>query len=189
MANNYLQFSESLDVGDDEKKLWLEKFLERPAEDVDECTLRSWCAEHGVDAPAEAGYYPSFEYAFAGIISNKERVKVQKNPEYTPAPGAPWSLWMYTEESAYPEQVASMVAAFFRHFKIDSTFTLTWACTCSKMRVGEFSGGGFIVMPFGRGVKWSMPHQLFNKVHEQLKKLNAERLSGEKRGYKKARKK
>jgi len=66
--------------------------------------------------------------------------------------------------------VAAMVQAYFKHFRIDSTFTLTWAEVCSKQRIGEFSGGGFIVMPFGKSVEWSTPYMLFDKVREQLKK-------------------
>ena len=66
-----------------------------------------------------------------------------------------------------------MVQAYFKHFRIDSTFTLTWAAVCSKQRIGEFSGGGFIVMPFGESVEWSVPYMLFDKVHAQLKKRKA----------------
>lgn len=31
-----------------------------------------------------------------------------------------------------------------------------------------FSGGGFIVMPFGKEVRWSTPHMLFDKVRAEL---------------------
>lgn len=54
-------------------------------------------------------------------------------------------LWIYSEECADPEEVALFVQAFLRHFGHTDYWTLTWAESCSKPRIGEFSGGALFV--------------------------------------------
>jgi len=127
MANNYLLFSEVLTDITPDQKIWLEKFLAPPPDSVfdDDAAIAKWAQEHGC-LPDEAGYYPTFRYSF--------------EPS-----GANCSLWMYSEESANLEEVAALVHVFFREFAIDKVWTLTYSETCSKPRVGEFSGGWVVV--------------------------------------------
>ena len=110
-----------------DQKAWLEKFLAQPSDSVfdDDAVIAKWAEEHGC-LPDEAGYYPTFRYSF--------------EPS-----GANCSLWMYSEESANLEEVAALVHVFFREFAIDKVWTLTYSETCSKPRVGEFSGGWVVV--------------------------------------------
>jgi len=70
-------------------------------------------------------YFPQFEYSSEGA----ETV----------------DFWFRAEESGDPSQVAEAVQAFFKHFEKKDTWSLTWAATCSKMRVDEFSGGAVVV--------------------------------------------
>jgi hypothetical protein len=170
MANSYTQFSESLDVETDEQKAWLDDWLAVPTALLvsgNEEALLKWAKKRGTDA-GDAEYWPNFEYRWSG----------EKN--YKDESVAPWSLWVYSEESGNVENVADTVLAFFRKFKLDKTFTLTWSEACSSMRVGEFSGGGFIVMPLGRKVRWSTPYMLFDRVRKQQnrRKSHAESESG-----------
>jgi len=160
MANSYLQFSEVLVADTDKKKAWVTAFLKQP-DDVNPeegtpeyASFALWCEEHGVDDPSQAEYYPSFTYSWEG--KGKE-------------------LWLRSEEACYLNEVAALVQAFFKRFKINKIWTLTYAATCSKMRVGEFSGGGFIVHPYGKKVEWSQPWQLFEKVRLRLKKKGVHR--------------
>ena len=161
MANNYTQFSEALDVETDEQKAWLVDWLSPPSAGLldpeNEEALAKWAKRRGAEA-GDAESWPSFDWSFSG----------EKN--YRNEETAPWSLWLHADEGCITDNVANTVQAFFKQFKIDSTFTLTWAETCSSLRVGEFSGGGFIVMPLGKSVKWSTPYMLFDWVHKQLEK-------------------
>jgi hypothetical protein len=157
MADNWTQFSESLTVDTDEQKAWLEKWLEPYNENMNPAELQKWCEERGLDPNGDdADWWPNFNFSFTGA-------------ETSTGPKAPWHMWIREDESGTPDHVAAMVMAYFRKFKIDSTFTLTWAEVCSKQHIGEFSGGGFIVLPFGRKVEWSNPYMLFDKIHAQLK--------------------
>ena len=54
-------------------------------------------------------------------------------------------LWIYGEEYGNPDLVESVVKALQEHFKIDEPFYLSWAFTCSKMRLDEFGGGAMCV--------------------------------------------
>lgn len=169
MANNYTEFSESLVVDTDEQKAWLEEWLKPYTEDMSPAVLQKWCDERGIE-PDDADWWPNFNFSFTGAQTDAEQKKARADENYKPIQTAPWDMWIREDESGTPDQVAAMVQAYFKHFRIDSTFTLTWAEVCSRQRIGEFSGGGFIVMPFGKSVEWSTPFMLFDKVREQLKK-------------------
>ena len=55
------------------------------------------------------------------------------------------SIWLYGEEFGDPDAVARIVQQFLFTFRPNHVFTLQWAETCSKMRIGEFSGGAMVV--------------------------------------------
>ena len=54
-------------------------------------------------------------------------------------------LWFYAEESGSPDNVAWLVQKFLKRFRPDQCWSLTYAATCSKPRVGEFGGGAVFV--------------------------------------------
>jgi len=131
MANNYLLFSEELSGLTEEEKNWLEQELKQPDwedEDWSEERIRSWCNERDVE---EIELWPEFMY------------DVQKNDE------SHWSIWFYSDESANLESLISLIVRFFKHFNRDEYFTLSWAHTCSKPRLGEFGGGAVIANKSG----------------------------------------
>jgi hypothetical protein len=55
------------------------------------------------------------------------------------------NLWAYAEEDGNMDSLCRIVQAFFRKFRPDGFFYVTWANTCSKMRVNEFNGGAMVV--------------------------------------------
>lgn len=120
MANNYLQFSEQiLNLTPDELQ-WVKEFLnEAPPED-DDPALALWLEDRAVEAQ-EAECYPNFQWE------------------------ADTNLWIYAEEYADLVQVAVFIKLFLKRFRPLEIFSLTYAETCSKMRVGEFSGGWITV--------------------------------------------
>ena len=67
-------------------------------------------------------------------------------------------LWLYAEEYGDVERVADIVAAWQQAQAIEAPWVLTWATTCSKMRLDEFSGGAVAVYK-GRA-EYFVPEQL-----------------------------
>ena len=66
-------------------------------------------------------------------------------------------LWFYAEEVGDPEQVACLVQKFLQRFRPDQYWALTFACTCSKPRVGAFAGGAVFVT--ANDIKWQHSHE------------------------------
>jgi hypothetical protein len=54
-------------------------------------------------------------------------------------------LWVYADEGGDPDRVAHLVQKFLRQFRPHEWWSLTYATTCSKLRLGEFSGGAVFV--------------------------------------------
>lgn len=56
------------------------------------------------------------------------------------------SVWI-TDSGGCGDLMAAVlvVQAFFKAFNDARTFTLTWAETCSRPRIGEFGGGAVVV--------------------------------------------
>ena len=54
-------------------------------------------------------------------------------------------IWFYTEEAGEPNTVGTFVQSFLKKFYPEDVWKLTWAATCSKPRIGEFSGGAMVV--------------------------------------------
>ena len=93
MANNYMQFSETIPCADDEQKRWLLTALEEEEEHV---------CEHGEEED---------------------------------------SIWVYSEDEANLDVLVALVCAFQEKFNIEEPWSLEYASTCSKPRIGEFGGG------------------------------------------------
>jgi hypothetical protein len=58
-------------------------------------------------------------------------------------------LWIYAEESGSPEHVAAVLEEYLKKFNPTGVITLSWAYTCSKLRVNEFGGGAAVVTAEG----------------------------------------
>ncbi len=65
--------------------------------------------------------------------------------------------WLHADESADLEQVATFVQGFLQQFRPDQCWSLTFACTSSNPRVGEFSGGAAFVT--ASDIKWLGVHE------------------------------
>jgi hypothetical protein len=83
-------------------------------------------------------------------------------------------LWLHTEESGCPERAAQLVQKFLKEFRPRECWSLTYATTCSKPRVGEFAGGAVFVT--ADEIKWQdasdsteQEHKAFleNRCHRQ----------------------
>ncbi len=61
-------------------------------------------------------------------------------------------LWLYSEECGHVDRVAHLIQKFLRDFRPHRCWSLTYATTCSKPRVGEFGGGAVFVT--ADDIKW-----------------------------------
>ncbi len=61
-------------------------------------------------------------------------------------------LWIYAAESGNPDLAVHMVQRFLKQFRPNECWSLTYSWTCSKLRVGEFGGGGVFVT--ADEIKW-----------------------------------
>lgn len=122
MADSYLQFSEVLVDGlTAEEKAWLEKNL-----NVERLENQAKL-DHGNQYLALTEWVRDsgslgFEYSLED------------------------DCWVvFEEEYGEPEAVSIIAQAFLRQFRPQDTIGFTWAETCSKLRIGEFGGGGCVI--------------------------------------------
>ena len=119
MADNYLQFSESLNSLTTEEADWLRKQLaEDPVTDCPRFLVDF------ADREADDTDY-GFQYEFQDASNGCH-------------------LWLYAEEHAEVARLAHLVRKFLQRFRPDQYWSLTYATTCSKLRLGEFGGGALI---------------------------------------------
>ena len=140
MADNYQQFSEIIPALTEPERTWAERVLA--------CNSDGDHADDGTDAKRvlkEAGIrvrtidcddWPGFQFELKG-------------PDF--------DLWLYGHEYANVSHVGEFVRAFLARFRPIACWSLTWAESCSKPRLGEFGGGGLFVT--ARTVK------VFNVAH------------------------
>lgn len=143
MADYYLQFSESLSGLTLAEREWLAQQLETISvvegreytfeEMPDACSRAdiTWCglrifrelAASDADDDGEAGFQ---------FVLNTD-----------PVTGC--YLWLYVEEDGRPDHAAYLVQRFLRAFRPHACWSLTYAVTCSKPRLGAFGGGALFV--------------------------------------------
>lgn len=118
MANNYLQFSEEISNTTPEERAWFDKIYN---------------LEPGIDT------YDGPE----GLDLNEEEVdRLGWGFDFSHGDEG---TWINAEESGDPDLVGKVVHTFIKKFRPNYTFRLTWAETCSSMRIGQFSGGCLVV--------------------------------------------
>ena len=138
MANNYLQFSLHVPLKIKAKLRWVAKTLaaitrlfDSPGE-IDEKRARA-LGPLGKRIIDERWDYLDFQWSL--------------EPAHDDAHVG--ALWIYADESGNPDQVAVVLEEYLKLFAPTGVITFTWACTCSKMRVDEFSGGAAVVTAGG----------------------------------------
>ena len=144
MADNYLQFSERLDNLTAEEAAWLEEQLQPIVAYGDR--------EFSEDDPAKAtlpASDPDFtgprflrddsDFDFSWDVLGFEFAFFDED-----TPSARY-LWLHADTYGNPEHVAWLIQKFLKRFRPDQCWSLTYANTCSKPRVGEFSGGAVFV--------------------------------------------
>ena len=145
MADHYLEFSETLTHLTDEQIDWLQnqletvhvidgvEYTEDKLPDTGDAGDGAWigCRAYRDMEDYDAGFGEDvgFDYSFH-----------ENDNENTGR-----HLWIHSEEHGYVDRVAHLVQKFLREFRPDACWSLTYAGTCSKPRVGEFGGGAVFV--------------------------------------------
>lgn len=120
MANNYTQFSVSLPLpdGDNNRQMVDEWYHSKLAE------YDRWFDEHLEEGTDDYEENPLDGFNFK--LSDGE-------------------IWVYAGESGDVETAADFIQDYLISMDIDGGILMTWANTCSKMRVNEFDGGAVII--------------------------------------------
>ena len=134
MADHYLSFSEVLSALSIEETIWLRTQLESVEE----------------PAPDEAGGTPDpggpeFLRDYQGDPDELQEAGFQYRFLADDSQGAKQQLWVFSEASGDLGKLAHLVQKFLRQFRPEQSWSLTYATTCSKPRVGEFGGGALFV--------------------------------------------
>lgn len=78
-------------------------------------------------------------------------------------------FWFYSDESFNPDHLEKFVSFLLEQLELDTPFQCSWAYTCSKPRVDEFGGGGFLVRR-GLPTEWVDSQAYFNQFLEKDEK-------------------
>jgi hypothetical protein len=144
MANHFTQFSESLQVKSPAEEQWLREQLAHVyrteskklfTTETQQLKDSGETYEEMLRFQAEALQRGVTDCSLEFIGFNWN---VQKDDRGT-------SLWIYAQESGDVEQVAYFVQLFLKQFAPDGWWTLTWANTCSRPLIRQFSGGALLV--------------------------------------------
>lgn len=135
MAEYYTQWSTELEIKSEEEFVWLQEVLNldpggfTTSEDEDDEKDQNQVIEDVQNNLGLELIEDDFDWAFPGF-----EYKLSKD-----------NLWAYAEVDGNTGVLGRIVQAFFRKFRPDGFFDVTWANTCNKMVVGEFNGGAMVV--------------------------------------------
>ena len=133
MAEYFTQWSTELEIKSEEERAWLDEVLSLNLEDMEDededfdqyqvmADVKKNLGFQLTENDFDSGSFPGFEF------------RVSKE-----------NLWAYSEDDGNLDALSRIVQAFFKKFRPDGFFYVTWANTCSKMRVHEFNGGAMAV--------------------------------------------
>ncbi len=152
MADNYLEFSEVLVLGSPERQSWLEDQLTRVA---------PWeCVKFLVD-------YPDLD------DDDEKGFELEWTPE--------GHALFFAEENGNAERLAYLVQKYLKRFSPESSWSLTWATRCSKMRPGEFGGGGVLVT--ANELFWFGVADQVKAARDRFRRLGDHEVRGEHRDH------
>lgn len=139
MADYYTQFSEGLTNITPEEEAWLNYALRCFTDESEEILTDGNLDADKVEAicKAEPWYYDNG----GGLPVLGFDAEFETNE---PNEGGR-TLKLYAEENGAPWCAAALVQTFFKKFRPNAVWSLCWADTCNRMRVGAFGGGAIVV--------------------------------------------
>ena len=130
MANHYVQFSEALNHLTEAEHAWCATRLHHLE------TVLPTFDEEGEDENEQSCQPEDERYLESAQLGFEWKIQSEANGQ---------SLWLHAEEDGNAEHAALFAQEFLIRFRPENYFSLTWAATCSKPRIGEFSGGAVFV--------------------------------------------
>jgi hypothetical protein len=169
LADNYLQFSEVIPNLMAPEEEWLKRQLEGIAVvdgveypyELGDCQVAVGDGDKTVpvDAAEFAGsraYRDMKDYDF-DVHGDSIGFEYRFDNDSSPPDGHGRHMWIYADEGSEPALVAHLVQKFLRQFRPRDCWSLTYSASCSKARVGEFSGGAVFVT--AARIKWQNSYQ------------------------------
>ncbi len=140
MADNFLQFSETLDNLTAEESAWLGHQLEPIAvingteypEDDDAVRNRE-------TEPSYQGLRFLRDYEDLNDDADVQGFQIEYQADDTNY------AWFSAEANGDADRLAHLIQKFLKRFRPDQCWSLSYATTCSKLRAGEFGGGAVFV--------------------------------------------
>ena len=155
MADNWLTFSEVIPKLTSEEEAWLEQQLEAVAV-IDGKEYPYELDEDEVDV--EGTKVPARKAEFAGCRAYRDMegydvdqygfqvgFLYEFQDDHDQPNGWGRHLWLYADKGSELDLLAHFVQKFLRNFRSSDCWSLTYATTCSKPRVGEFGGGAIFI--------------------------------------------
>jgi hypothetical protein len=134
MANNYCQFSEVLSCGSKEEAQWVSRIsqlaLDYSLEQVE--VGPDWNDDF---EPITEDAKLAADIVDGGFNGCGFSFKIEDDS----------NVWFYAEECGDPGFVAEIVFEYFKKFNKKECFSISYAETCERPRVGEFGGGALFV--------------------------------------------
>lgn len=75
-------------------------------------------------------------------------------------------IWFNSDENGDPNKVAGIVQQFLKLFRPYECFSLTWACWCSKPRIGAFEGGAMFVT--ANEIKFYSAYEWLDQIKKEM---------------------
>lgn len=139
MAESYVQFSEVLAPLSDAEANWLRQQLETVYVFADRAFSAGELPEDLVPDDADR----VCARVFRDFGNDDEELGFEY--EFRSDPELGQHLWLYADEWGSPHLVAHLVQEFLRQFRPNAWWSLTYATSCFKPRIGEFGGGALFV--------------------------------------------
>ncbi len=157
MANNYVQFSEGLELRNDEELNWSEEHLGLfgKAEDWEE-----------LETHPQYGRYKSLVDLYEQDDPDIARIEFEWNWEKSS--GKQKTLYIFSDEAGNVEHAATFVQQYLQRFYNDGCFCISWAETCSLPRAGEFGGGAAFIT--AEKIEWMSTYGWTEKKRKQFDK-------------------
>jgi hypothetical protein len=145
MADHYRQFSELIEAITPQERAWIRQVLD--CQDDVSTVLK----ESGIRASAvEPDGWPGFQWQLE---------------DHEP------DLWLYSEDSGNVEHVGEFVRAFLARFRPKACWSMTWSDSCSKPRVGEFTGAGLFVT--AKNVRFFCAADAVQRMHKRFARVKS----------------
>ena len=165
MANNYLEFSEVLSHLSQAEEQWLEGQLEVvymfgdeeyiedeiPAELSKEDADRVCCRAYRDMEDYDDGFCDGCGFSWKILGASDAPSDAQRGCH----------MWIYSEDYGELTRIAHLVQKFFKKYRPQACWAMSYAMHCSKPRVGEFGGGAMFVT--ANEVKWANAYDFIDE--------------------------